>query len=184
MVLMQVTVPDGLQGGDAMSVTVGEQEFTLTVPDGLGPGDLLEVDLPVDEPAPPEEEAAPPAAGTETVVVAVPPGVGPGDPFSVETAWGGVFEIVVPDGVGEGDSIEVALPTQEAHEASLQQPRDPTPPPRDTSPPRREPSPPRAPSPQHPATCAEELVGRRVQLVKLVAKPVMNGERLLRSSPA
>ena len=39
MVLMNITVPDGLQGGDAMSVEAGGQEFTLTVPDGLGPGD-------------------------------------------------------------------------------------------------------------------------------------------------
>jgi len=42
---------------------------------------------------------------------------------------------------------------------------------------RRSPSPPRAPSPKAPATCCEELVGRRVQLVKLVAKPVMNGKK-------
>ena len=49
MVMMQVTVPDGVGPGDAMSIQVGEQEFTITVPDGVGPGDPLDVDLPVDE---------------------------------------------------------------------------------------------------------------------------------------
>ena len=39
MTLMQVTVPDGLMPGDAMSIMVGEQEFTITVPDGVGPGE-------------------------------------------------------------------------------------------------------------------------------------------------
>ena len=170
MVLMQITVPDGLQGGDAMSVAVGEQEFTLTVPDGLIAGDLLEVDLPVDEPAEPPEEAPPPQ--TEPVLVEVPAGLIAGDPFSIETAWGGVFEITVPNGVGAGEAVEVELPTQAAHEASLQPaPEEPTATPRDPCPPPRDPSP-QAPSP---ATCAAECVGRRVQLVKLVAKPVMNG---------
>lgn len=174
---MQVTVPDGLQGGDAMSVMVGEQEFTLTVPDGLGAGALIEVDLPIDEPAadpepPPQEEAL-----TEKVLVEVPAGLGPGDPFTVETAWGGAFEITVPDGIYEGDSIEVELPTQASQEPAPPEPAQPEPaqPAREPSPPPREPSPePEPPRPLRPATCAAELPGRRVQLVKLVAKPVMN----------
>jgi len=158
-----------------MSVMAGDppQEFTLTVPDGLGAGDLMEVDLPVDEPA---DEAPPEEALTEKLVVAVPPGLAPGDPFSVETAWGGVFEITVPDGVFEGDSIEVELPTQASQEGPppSQPARDPSPPPRDPSPPPRDPSPEPPPRNLGPATCAAELPGRRVQLVKLVAKPVMN----------
>lgn len=169
MVLMQVTVPEGLQGGDAMSVTVGEQEFTLTVPDGVVAGDLLEVDLPVEMP-----EEASQQQDTETVIVEVPTGVSPGEAFSVQAAWGGIFEIVVPDGVGEGDSIEVSLPTQESHEASLQQQRESNLAP---SPPPREPSPPALSTSLAPATRADELVGRRVKLVKLVAKPVMNGAK-------
>jgi len=172
MVLMQVTVPEGLQGGDAMSVLVGEQEFTLTVPDGLEAGALIEVDLPVDEGAP-DADPPPEEAMTEKVIVTVPAGLGPGDPFSVETAWGGVFEITVPDGVYEGDAIEVELPTQ-----ASQGPAEPLPPPREPSPPPREPSPESPPrKPLGPATCAAELPGRRVQLVKLVAKPVMNHKK-------
>eukprot|EP00324_Dicrateria_rotunda_P009550 CAMPEP_0206173198 /NCGR_PEP_ID=MMETSP1474-20131121/48077_1 /ASSEMBLY_ACC=CAM_ASM_001110 /TAXON_ID=97495 /ORGANISM="Imantonia sp., Strain RCC918" /LENGTH=62 /DNA_ID=CAMNT_0053581845 /DNA_START=8 /DNA_END=193 /DNA_ORIENTATION=- len=60
MVLMQVEVPEGLQAGDAMSIMVGEQEFTITVPDGVGASQFLEVDLPVDE-QPAEKPAEQPA---------------------------------------------------------------------------------------------------------------------------
>ena len=56
-------------------------------------GALIEVDLPIDDPAPEPEQPPPQDALTEKVLVAVPPGLGPGDLFSVETAWGGVFEI-------------------------------------------------------------------------------------------
>jgi len=48
---------------------------------------------------------------------------------------------------------------------------------REPSPPPREPSPEPPPGPRLPATCAAELPGRRVQLVKLVAKPVMNHKK-------
>ena len=104
---MQVEVPDGVGPGDPMNIMVGNQEFTITVPDGVGPGMMLEVDLPV------EDEGMPPEGGpsdqpmTEAVIVEVPPGLYAGDVFTVETAWGGTFEIAVPDGIGPGEQIQV-----------------------------------------------------------------------------
>ena len=152
---MQVEVPEGVYPGDAMNIMVGDQEFTITVPDGVEPGMLMEVDLPVDEGADPGGPSEEPQ--TEPVIVEVPPGLGPGDAFTVETAWGGVFEIAVPDGVGPGDQIQVDLPTQAAHEGVPQEPAEPPPPP--------------------PATTPWELVGRRAALCGLIAKAILNGRK-------
>ena len=155
MTLMQVTVPDGLMPGDAMSIMVGEQEFTITVPDGVGPGELLEVDLPVedDQGAGPSDQPA----MTEKVVVEVPAGVYSGQMFTVQTAWGGEFEIAVPDGVGPGDAIEVELPTAESQGGAPPEPEKPPPPP--------------------PAMTPWELVGRRAALCGLIAKAILNGRK-------
>jgi len=152
MAPMQVEIPDGLYPGDAMSIMAGDQEFTITVPDGVGPGMMIEVDLPVDEGGPSDE---PPE--TEPVIIEVPPGLGPGDVFTVATAWGGEFEIAVPDGVGPGEQIQVELPTQAAHEAAGGAPAEPPPPP--------------------PATTPWELVGRRAALCGLIAKAILNGRK-------
>ena len=137
-----------------MNIEVGAQEFTITVPDGVAGGDAIEVELPLaDEEPPPEEEAA-----TELVVVTVPDGLGAGDVFTVETAWGGSFDITVPDGIIGGDAIEVELPTQAAS----------APPPEQQAPPRQH---------RPPARTPHELVGRRAFLVGLVAKGVLNGRK-------
>lgn len=152
MVVMQVVVPDGLFPGDVMNVEAGGQEFAITVPDGVYPGDPIEVDLPV------ADEAAP--AATESCTIVVPDGIGPGEGFTVETAWGGSFEITVPDGVFPGDSIEVELPTQAAHEQQQA---------------AEEPPPSRQPRPR--ARTPHEMVGRRAALCGLVAKGILNGKK-------
>jgi hypothetical protein len=107
MVLMQVTVPDGLFPGDSMNIAVGEQEFTITVPDGVLGGDAIDVDLPVAEEEPAEEQGA----ATTMVSIVVPDGCYEGTEFTVEFD-GREFNIVVPDGVGPGETIEVAAATR------------------------------------------------------------------------
>ena len=104
MVMMQVTVPDGLLPGDSMNIAVGEQEFTITVPDGVMGGDPIDVDLPVAE----EEPAEEPEAATTTVSIVVPDGCYEGTEFTVDFD-GREFNIVVPDGVGPGETIEVGI---------------------------------------------------------------------------
>lgn len=103
MPLMTVVVPDGLtEGMDFVVAGPGGLEYSVTVPSGVAGNVAIEVDLP---------DAPPPAAAdTQRVAVAVPDGLLPGDPFNVEAAWGGIFEVCVPDGVGGGDTIEVELP--------------------------------------------------------------------------
>lgn len=153
---MNVEIPEGVGPGDAMSIMVGEQEFTITVPDGVGPGDIIEVDLPVDESGGMDGEAsdAPP---TDVLTIEVPPGLSPGDVFSVETAWGGNFEIAVPDGVGPGDVIQIELPADPAMHGATAESTIPPPPP--------------------PATTPWELVGRRAALCGLIAKAILNGRK-------
>ena len=81
-----VEIPAGLHPGDPMSITVGDDEFTITVPDGLTAGALLCVDLP--------SKAPPPL----TVLVAVPHGCYEGDEFTIEADGGLVFSVCVPTG--------------------------------------------------------------------------------------
>jgi len=109
--LLHVTVPDGLEGGDDFTVASPSGEhFTVTVPDGVLGGMSIEVDLPVPDEV--IDEAGPSSmnGSTEMSEVIVPEGVGPGEVLAVTAAWGGVFEVVVPEGVGPGMAMQVELP--------------------------------------------------------------------------
>ena len=103
--LLQVTVPAGLQPGDPMSIEYEGQEFTITVPDGCFEGMAIEVDLPVGEDSTPP----PPPAANVSVEVVVPDGVFAGEEFLVEFD-GQQFNIAVPEGCGPGDPIQVEVP--------------------------------------------------------------------------
>lgn len=107
MVMMQIQVPDGVYQGDPMSVSAGNQEFTITVPDGVGPGDMLEVDLPVEEEGAGSSEAPP-----SSVEVVIPDGCFPGMEFTVQFD-GREFNIAVPDGCEPGMALNVEVPAEE-----------------------------------------------------------------------
>ncbi|KOO31418.1 hypothetical protein Ctob_014918, partial [Chrysochromulina tobinii] len=98
-------------------------------------------------------QEAPPEEGVvpTTVTIIIPDGCYPGDEFTVEFD-GRSFNIGVPDGCEPGMELQVEVPAEE-------------PPPEDTRP--------RRPKARRP----EELVGRRVKLVGLVAKGVLNGRK-------
>lgn len=142
-----VEVPAGLHPGDAMTITVGNDEFTIVIPDGVHGGALLDVDIPSEVQPSYTSSSAPPS----TVAVIVPDGCFEGDEFSV-VADGSVFSVCVPKGCAPGDEIEVTV-SEEAPE----------------EPPEEEPQPQQY--------SAARLVGRRVELCGLVAKAILNGRR-------
>jgi hypothetical protein len=74
-----VEVPAGLHPGDAMTITVGNDEFTIVIPDGVHGGALLDVDIPSEVQPSYTSSSAPPS----TVAVIVPDGCFEGDEFSV-----------------------------------------------------------------------------------------------------
>lgn len=140
----------------------------VIVPDGLNPGDSMNIAVgeeeftitvpdgvyggdAIDVDLPVQE--APPEEGIvpTTVTIIIPDGCYPGDEFTVEFD-GRSFNIGVPDGCEPGMELQVEVPAEE-------------PPPEDTRP--------RRPKARRP----EELVGRRVKLVGLVAKGVLNGRK-------
>jgi len=111
MVLCTVVIPDGLRPGDAFLVSnAGGQEFTVSVPDGCWGNDMLDIDLPAEEPPVKELVTSSMSVKTERVQVTVPEGVRTGDAFTVQTAWGGEFEVHVPPRIRAGDTLEVELP--------------------------------------------------------------------------
>ena len=46
----------------------------------------------------------------ETAEVAIPEGLRPGDSFSVQATWGGVFQVEVPPGTQPGSTLFVEYP--------------------------------------------------------------------------
>ena len=94
---MSVVVPDGLKSGDEFAVSAHGQEFSVAVPYGVSGGMEIELELPVPT--------------TEQCVVTVPDGVREGEPFTIGTTWGGVFEIVATGPPGTEIEVELPLPT-------------------------------------------------------------------------
>lgn len=142
-----IQIPDGLWPGDSMAISVGEQTFDIIVPDGVAGGDFIDVDVP-----------AAPAPSSSSVVVAVPDGCYAGDAFDVDFD-GRCFTISVPDGCGPGDEIEVAVPPA-ADEAE--------------EPPRRKMV---ARASREAGYEAQELVGMRAMVVRLVTNGLLNGRK-------
>ena len=145
------------------------QPVNLTIPDGTFPGMEMSVEwggttysiavpagsypgneITVELPAL-EEAAAPVEAatpGVTPVTLVIPDGTFPGMEMSVE--WGGTtYSIAVPEGTGPGQEITVELPSLEE------------------APPAGRP----------PAKDEWEMIGRRAELVGLVAKACLNGRK-------
>ena len=146
--VMDITVPDGVEPGQALLVTAPDgEDVEVIVPEGLGPGDTFQVA--VDELATPqpqateddedwgEEEEAAAAPADEPAAVAeehegqdgqvmditVPDGVEPGQALLVTGPDGSDVEVVVPDGLGPGDSFQVTLGAG-AEEADAEPPEE------------------------------------------------------------
>ena len=99
-----VQVPSGVQPGQEMTVTLGEQEFLVEVPPGCESGSMIEVVLPSFE-APMHSTVI----VENTVDVEVPPGCGAGDELMVTTDSGS-FAFTVPDDYVAGSPVIVAVP--------------------------------------------------------------------------
>lgn len=126
--LQQVSVPDGVAPGDEFTIELPDgRVLTIECPDGVSSGGVLEIAVPpVDEGQAIRRrvhqsrtdaelrsasiDLASPSAGVETAEVPVPAGVGPGETFSVQTAWGEDFEVEVPDGTEPGSTLFIELP--------------------------------------------------------------------------
>ena len=98
-----------------MSVSYGAEEFTLTVPPGVQGGDAIDVDLPVDEHFDTGRTAAHDEVPASPATVIIPDGCFSGDEFTVNLG-GGQFCVGVPEGCGPGDSIVIDLPPPEEEE--------------------------------------------------------------------
>ena len=71
---------------------------------------MLEIDVPdVDEGG---LERGEDGGGFETAEVAVPDECQPGDSFTVQASWGGLFEVVVPRGTVAGSTLFIELPAR------------------------------------------------------------------------
>ncbi|GBG26265.1 Hypothetical Protein FCC1311_024862 [Hondaea fermentalgiana] len=73
-----VTIPQGVYGGSAFSISYEGQTFRVTCPQGMGPGDRLTVQVPAPQPAVAVAEAAPPVAAPVTAQMAAPVNRGSG----------------------------------------------------------------------------------------------------------
>lgn len=116
----EIIVPDGMVPGDSFIVQAASGGmFDVIVPEGIAPGTAIFVELPAATPAssPFGDQAqvtaknGNSALGSETKEVVVPEGMQPGDSFSVQASWGGMFELTVPDGTVSGTSIFIELPS-------------------------------------------------------------------------
>ncbi len=168
--LLQVTVPAGLQPGDPMSIEYEGQEFNITVPDGCFEGMAIEVDLPVGEDSTPP----PPPAANVSVEVVVPDDVFAGEEFLVEFD-GQQFNIAVPEGCGPGDPIQVEVPAASPPPEAA--PPAAAPPPEQQQQPPQQRAPPPKKKPRPPARTPYEMVGRRAALCGLIAKAILNGKK-------
>jgi hypothetical protein len=159
--LLQVTVPEGLQAGDTMMVGHHGQEFAITVPEGVQGGCLLDVDLPIDDSCA-GVTSLPSLPSPSSVIVVVPDGCYEGDEFTVSFN-SKEFNICVPGGCQGGDEIEVEVPEAEDEEESPLRKS-----PRHT----REEAPPVLP-PESP----EELVDMRAMVCGLVSNGLLNSRK-------
>jgi hypothetical protein len=116
MVLLNVTLPDGLLPGDSFQIASPHtgKEYVCVVPDKAS-GSEIAVDISDDGPD----------SGPEMVLmsVTVPDGLLPGDLFSIE-AFGALFEIAVPEGYGGGCLLEVEVPAPEGGAAACEHEQD------------------------------------------------------------
>jgi len=113
--MLTVVVPDGLEAGDEFVVCADGHEFAVTVPEGVAGNVAIEVDVPVSDSEigdyASDLKGAPVGGNVaERVEITVPDGVLAGEPFNVESPWGGLFEVVAPAGVVAGDTLEIELP--------------------------------------------------------------------------
>ena len=117
--LAEVQVPAGTRPGELFRATIADgRELTIACPADAEPGDFLEIELPPSFPSGeaavvtvPEMESPHYAPGEfETVEVAVPADKKPGDTFSVQASWGGVFEVSVPRGTKAGSTLFIEVP--------------------------------------------------------------------------
>ena len=106
-----VSVPEGSVPGEAFRVILANgHEVVINCPEGAAPGDLLEIDIPdVDAGG---VERGEDDGGFETAEVAVPDECLPGDSFTVQASWGGLFEVVVPRGTVPGSTLFIELPAR------------------------------------------------------------------------
>jgi hypothetical protein len=161
MVLVELTVPDGIREGEEFLVEFASQSLYVACPAGCGPGDLIavEIDVPTDD-----EGGA--AQQLEAVEVVVPDGVYPGMEFTIDLADGRQINIVCPPECEPGVPIVVDVP------AAL-------------PPPAEDPQQPGAlPAEDAPAPPALTLgdgqpaqPGDRAVIDSLLSKPYLNGER-------
>jgi hypothetical protein len=113
--IAEILVPAGVQSGDVFRVVLTDgRELTIACPDDAGPGDLLEIDLPPAEDGDlgMREPSSPELGGGdgETAEVVIPEGLQAGQSFTVESSWGGQFEVTVPRGTLPGSTLFVELP--------------------------------------------------------------------------
>ena len=85
--LVDVVIPEGLNGGDEMHVETEAGISLVMIPKNLSSGDLLTVEVE------PEQ-----AQNTEALYVVVPDDINEGQTFTVETLWGGLFDVTCPPG--------------------------------------------------------------------------------------
>lgn len=106
-----IKVPEGTKPGEAVRIILASgQEVVINVPEGAGPGDTLEIDIPDMEDCDSDAGDGDVDGDVETVEVAVPSICQPGDAFTVQASWGGLFEIVVPRGTAPDTTLFVELP--------------------------------------------------------------------------
>ena len=111
MVLLDVIIPPGLEGGDEMSVEHKGMTLTVTIPKALSSGDLMTLEHDeVDDDYECASTSQAHSAATEPMYINVPDGVYEGETFTVETEWGGLFDVSCPPGCPPGSTIVVELP--------------------------------------------------------------------------
>ena len=92
------------------------REVIITCPDDAAAGDVLELEIPREDlgehPLTATEESFT-SGEFETAEVAVPDECQPGDSFTVQASWGGLFEVEVPVGTHAGATLFIELPAKQ-----------------------------------------------------------------------
>jgi hypothetical protein len=112
----EVEVPHDAFPGDSFTIVMANRrEVIITCPDDAAAGDVLELEIPEEDPG---EHAWAATAESftgefETAEVAVPDECQPGDSFTVQASWGGLFEVEVPVGTHPGATLFIELPAKQ-----------------------------------------------------------------------
>ena len=118
MVRADVVVPEDSTPGQPFTIVMADgREVTIPCPEDAEPGDLLEIEIPsanleTEDVGSGSLDAEPDEEEMETVEVAIPDECLPGDSFTVQASWGGLFEVEVPRGTTPGATLFVELPAK------------------------------------------------------------------------